>query len=367
MNNNASAVSWLLRRWSVKTLLGTALVAEMSGWLLLRGDTWRTLGLGWQFWSLLLVTTATLTLAVIAAAHFVRRRAQFELRTLMVLVLFVGTGLGLTGIHLQSTEKQRSAAAALKQIGAEVSYAGEEQPGLLTFTGRQYFQEPIALRFFGTLRESDLANIEALIGLEALSLGKSLADDDLAHLLPLKRLCTLNLMGSRVTGRGLQHLPATSDLRTLNLCQAAVDDNGLEYVGQLRTLMDLSLNQTRITDAGLAHLATLSELRVLWLDNDRITGSGLVHLRHLRHLKHLGLQGTLIGNAELASLGELRSLTWLALTNTGIDDNGVEALCGMSGLKTLALHGTNITEEGLRRLERALPGCKISHQSKREE
>ncbi|HWB14285.1 MAG TPA: hypothetical protein VG826_33970 [Pirellulales bacterium] len=203
----ASTISRPLFHWlNTKTLLGALFLAELLAWVLLRAEAWRQLGMGWQFCLLVLVVATTATLVVIGGACFVRRRAQFGLRTFLLLVLLMGTGLGLIGIKLQSTEKQRRAAAALEQIGAGLSYAGEEQPGLLTFLGRKHFQEPIGLGFHGTPHESDLSNLEALTGLEFLSFGGGVSDDDLAHLAPLRRLCTLNLIGSRVTGHGLQHL-----------------------------------------------------------------------------------------------------------------------------------------------------------------
>lgn len=195
---------------NVKTVLAVALLAELLAWWLLRGDFWRKLGLGWQFWSLVVATAAMVTLAASAGVWFVRRRMQFGLRSLFVLVLFVGTSLGLLGMQLQNTEKQRRAAAALAQIGAGVSYSGENQPGLLTFVGRQYFQEPVAVGFQGALCENDLANIEALTGLELLTLCNSqLSDADLAHFSSLRQLCTLGLIGTRVTGQGLAHLHGT--------------------------------------------------------------------------------------------------------------------------------------------------------------
>jgi len=342
-------------------VLATALLAELLAWWLLRGDLWRTLGLGWQFWLLVAAGACIVTLAVSAGIWFVRRRLQFGLRTLLVLVLLVGTTLGLIGMHLQTTEKQRRAAAALDKIGAGVSYAGENQPGLLTFAGREYFQQPIAVGFQGPLREEDLANIEVLSGLEFLSLSNSqLSDADMAHFSSLRRLCTFHLVRSRATGSGLRHLKA-ANLRSLDLCWSPIDDDGLKYVGQLSTLTVVNLNRTRITDAGLAHLATLDELSSLYLDITKVTGEGFVHLRQLRHLQQISLTWTGIGNAELVHLRELPELNSLNLSNTSIDDGGVETLCGMSGLQTLRLHGTDITEQGIHQLQQALPNCQIQH------
>ncbi|MGH7134306.1 MAG: leucine-rich repeat domain-containing protein [Pirellulales bacterium] len=342
--------------------LPAILLAELLAWSLLRGGVWRKLGLGWQFCLLVVASAGLVTLAVSGCRWFVRRRLQFGLRSLLSLVLLVGTSLGLIGMHLQHTEKQRRAALALEGIGARVSYPGEQQPGLLTFVGRQYFQEPTALGYHqGPLREADLVNIESLTGLQFLSLENSrLSDDDLAHFASLNELNSLALVRSRVTGQGLRHLTGT-DLRSLYLCWSPIDDEGLRPMEQFSMLSVLNLNHTRITDAGLVRISSLAGLWALYLDGTPITGDGFVHLRRLRHLDEISLERSWLQNSGLAALRDLSALTRLNISNTNIDDEGVEALCGMSRLKTLRLYGTSISEQGIHRLEQALPDCQILH------
>lgn len=361
---NASDISPVppQRRWiSWKMALPAILLAELLAWSLLRGESWRELGLGWQFWLLVVAGAGLVTLAVSGCIWFVRRRLQFGMRTLLLLVLLVGTSLGLIGVHLQHTEKQRRAALALERIGAGVSYPGEERPGLLTFIGRQYFQEPTAVGCQVPLREAELVNIESLAGLQFLSLSNSqLSDDDLAHFASLNELNSLALVRSRVTGQGLRHLTGT-DLRSLDLCWSPIDDEGLRPMERFNMLSVLNLNHTRITDAGLARISSLAGLWALYLDGTPITGDGFVHLRRLRQLHEISLERSWLQNSGLAALRDLSALTRLDISNTNIDDEGVEALCSISRLKTLRLYGTSVSEQGIHRLEQALPDCQILH------
>jgi hypothetical protein len=87
---NTSTISRALLHWlDIKAVLVALFAAALLAWLLLRGERWQKLGLGWQFWSLVLIAAAAVTLAASAGACFVGRRAQFGLRTLLLLILLV--------------------------------------------------------------------------------------------------------------------------------------------------------------------------------------------------------------------------------------------------------------------------------------
>lgn len=113
-------------------------------------------------------------------------------------------------------------------------------------------------------------------------------------------------------------------------------DNDLEYLTALNQLRQLSLGETKITDGGLEHLRGLPQLRGLELGYTEITDAGLEHLKELPRLGALGL------------------------TDTKITDAGLEHLKGLN-LGFLSLKGTLVTRTGVKRLQTALPGCRISH------
>jgi len=93
---------------------------------------------------------------------------------------------------------------------------------------------------------------------------------------------------------------------------------------------------TPITDAGLEQLQRLSLLEKLYIDENQITDAGLERLQGLRQLQVLSL----CGNA--------------------ITDSGLEHLKGLSKLQQLWLGKTQVTEEGVKKLQQALPNCKIT-------
>ncbi len=84
----------------------------------------------------------------------------------------------------------------------------------------------------------------------------------------------------------------------------------------------------------------------------------MVHLRGLTGLKSLDLSGSQVTDAGLVHLAHLKNLDELLLSDH-ITDAGLPKLAGLSGLSYLNLAKSKVTKEGVRKLEKALPKCKI--------
>jgi hypothetical protein len=89
------------------------------------------------------------------------------------------------------------------------------------------------------------------------------------------------------------------------------------------------------------------------------TDNMLVYLRELRQLRCLCLDGSQITDAGLACLEGLGQLESLRLSNTKVTDAGLVHLQGLDQLQTLWLGCTKVTDEGVKKLQQALPKCKI--------
>ena len=99
------------------------------------------------------------------------------------------------------------------------------------------------------------------------------------------------------------HLEATFEVQA--------GDRDLQGIDAYPEIMRIWLSGTQVTDAGMAHLARQSQLRLLSLEDTRIT------------------------------------------------DAGLEQLTGLANLEWLILRGTRTTDAGQRKLQSALPNCKI--------
>lgn len=144
-------------------------------------------------------------------------------------------------------------------------------------------------------------------------------------------------------------------VRTLDLSGAPVTDAGLAALAELTLLERLRLNNTAVTDDGLKHLAVLPGLVALDLDGTRVTGPGLRHLAGLTWLERLDLSGTDVGDAGVKELLALQRLRRLNLASTGVTDAGLEDLAKLAGLKEVELFGNRTTLEGVERFRAARP------------
>ncbi|MCP4815973.1 MAG: hypothetical protein GY888_25940 [Planctomycetaceae bacterium] len=75
----------------------------------------------------------------------------------------------------------------------------------------------------------------------------------------------------------------------------------------------------------------------------------------------VGLNNTKITDAELVHLKGLTELFFLVLADTQVTDAGLVHLEGLKNLRFLFLLDTKVTKAGVRRLQKALPNCTITH------
>ena len=98
-----------------------------------------------------------------------------------------------------------------------------------------------------SLRDSDFARIGTLRELRSLTLEyrTTFSDDALKHLKDLKKLETLNLSRTSLTGSGLRHIAGLPNLRTLNLngCPR-INDDEMKSLSRATSLKKISLEGT---------------------------------------------------------------------------------------------------------------------------
>ena len=202
-----------------------------------------------------------------------RRWLQFSLRTLLVLMLLLGCGLGWFAREVHKARAQGEAKKAIEKLGGRVGW--DRPPG-------------------GMMR-------------------------------------TAVVLAGKLLGEDLYW-----DVSQVFLSDTPVTDAGLVHLCGLTQLGTLSLNNTRVTDAGLVHLRGLTQFNGLGLNDTTVTDAGLMHLRRLTQLRWLGLRSTQATDAGLAQLQELTQLCALDLNNTHVTDAGLVRLCGLTQLQVLA-------------------------------
>jgi len=178
-----------------------------------------------------------------------------------------------------------------------------------------------------------------------------LSDEDLEAIKNLNGLYQLVLHNTTITDKALTYISGLKSLRLINLWNTKITNDGLSYLAQLPFLDTIFLGATDISDEGLKHLSKLTRLRCLWLTKsnrkkgNEIATAGSVNLK--------------ITDAGMHHLGALTSLEYLSASDTDITDKSVNILSQLSSLRRLDVSGTKITEEGIRKLQAALPDCRI--------
>ncbi len=127
-------------------------------------------------------------------------------------------------------------------------------------------------------------------------------------------------------------------------------------------IVSVSYNGPKFTNSDLARLKGLKQLAFLYLDHaTQVTDAGLENLKGLTQLQTLFCNDTPITDANLEQLAGLTQLHILFLNGTQVTDAGLETLKALTQLQGLSLRGTKVTNAGVRKLQQALPNCKIAY------
>jgi len=190
------------------------------------------------------------------ASPVARRRPQFSMRSLALLMLMAAVSFG--GWRWATSE--RRAIAEIERGGGRVT-AGEDN--------------------FGSYRAVHVMGGDAF-----LALLPNIAD---------VRVVMVDEQG--VTDAGLAPLAKLTHLEDLWLHNCQIGDAGAAHLAGLKTLITLGLDHTLVGDAGLAHLEGLSNLEELDLSgNSGVSDAGVAHLLGLPKLKVIHLDGSAVSD-----------------------------------------------------------------------
>ena len=238
-----------------------------------------------------------------SATKLNRFRLQYSLRSLLVFVLLASVFMAWFGARYRAAREQRDAVAAIRALGANVLYDYERQEDPAWRPGPS---------IAGPAEPPGPAWARRLLGIDFFADATELRCTD-----PMERAASQ--VGSPMPPWGLP-----------------------------------------LTDASLGTIAELAHLERLDLGRTQMTGNGLEKLGVLRRLRELSLYKTATSDAGLDGVGRLTRLEVLDLSCCRITDAGLERLTGLVELRSLNLQRSRVTAEGVRKLQRALPKCKIT-------
>ena len=199
-----------------------------------------------------------------------RRRFQFSLRSLLIVVTLVGIVCGWLGSKIDRKVKERKLIEAIVKRRGVVWYDfqcadsnGRVIPDAKP-PGPDWLRSLLGENFFSEVRAVLIAPG---------------GDSDLQLLAALPRLQSAALGGTTIIDNGLAHLKGLTQLEYLDLQRTGITDIGLRHLTGLMRLQELKLDETKVTDAGLANLSRLPRLQWLTLFGTNVTDAGVKTLQ----------------------------------------------------------------------------------------
>ncbi len=215
-------------------------LSERMGWL------------GWHKGCAVLTGVALVSVAMVlmlgwfGVALGLRRRFQFSLRTLLVLVVVVALPFSWLAVEMKKVRQERMAVGFFLASGCIVfdDECTDKEGDLLVLDHR--FADLLIIRDRGPLTR--------LLGRDFFHSTRTIA-----HWRPLYQVGPYDSSGMPYTKRDVAEamlfaLKDISDLRTLDLSNMPINDCDLDYVMLMKELRQLDLSHTRITDEGVAKL-----------------------------------------------------------------------------------------------------------------
>ena len=212
---------------------------------------------------------------------------------MIVVVLLVD---GWLGWLVRSARIQREAVAAIQRAGGRVQYHRQTpnntrwQPQwLVERTGIDYLDHVDSVVFFEACSDADVGHAARSRGFVALHLAAltdvrgpafqvNVTDAGLVPIEALTGLEQLSLGGTQVTDAGLVHINGLTKLEMPGLEDTAITEEGLAHVEGHRKMFSLHLGRTHVNDSGLADLQGLVSLTDLDLSGTQVTDAGLARL-----------------------------------------------------------------------------------------
>jgi hypothetical protein len=278
---------------------------------------------------------------------------RYSLRALLVIVLFAAVYFGWVAYRVRQFHEQAAFIADLRARGFTIGTETVEQ---------EWFWQPLVGDNAVQVKKADLAEaisssrtdglsvedferLRTWTNLEVLQLcGASVNDETLAVVGTFRKLHSLGLFTTAVTGDGLRHWEPLAKLAHLTItCNsqddfsrcASLNDGLLRLIGEPREFTNISLMGIPIREEVLRKIGThCPDLKGLYLQKCGIDDRGLAHLERLSSLHGLELSD-----------------------NAAITDRGLKHLHELRSLNYLRASGTSASEEGIALLRRKLPGA----------
>ena len=180
-------------------------------------------------------------------------------------------------------------------------------------------------------------------------------------------ITALQIANCALTIPDVQSLHRLPQMQTLTLIACGLDDEVFNAIAEMTNLLKLELNgmsynpHPGITDRGAVRIAEFKSLWHLSFAHTNVGDDTCAAIESLTNLKTLSLGATRVTDKGVSRLCALPVLSSVQLSSCpGISDESLYSLAQIMSLKMLWISSNpQLTEPALRKLQGALPDCKI--------
>ena len=164
--------------------------------------------------------------------------------------------------------------------------------------------------------------------------------------------------GERRNVRYFLMLSDVSLMRRLAVPNSDIDDGTVGRLRHSRRLESLDLTDTAVSGKALHALSGLPSLRHLKLTGTRVDDSSIAALKRCGWLETLDLSRTACGDAGLRSVlgSELENVS---LSSTNVTDMGLQTLAGLRTLHSVDVNGSEVTDAGFAQFRTQRPDVDV--------
>lgn len=325
-----------------------------------------------------------------------RRRVQFSLRAMLLLVSLLGVALAWYSSECTRIEKHMERKEVLLASGAGVFDAEEWARYVAPFDERRIGKAPdpplgrwlfgdgydyvifgidyhsysmfpspnefhigdrelnaitscTELRHLGLaftdVTDRDLLRLSHLVHLESLDLsGTAITDQSLSAIAQMSKLKSLSMSATQINGSRLYEIAALKGLSSVDLSRTTLDE-GLGALASCPGIESLNLSETRLSSECLCEIKSIT-IRTLKLSAARISGEGWLAKARLPNLRELWYEGQPVSHEFISALNNWKHLVFVALDwNELTTPQLSEILPRLPNLTRLNLAGASINDD----------------------
>jgi len=172
----------------------------------------------------------------------------------------------------------------------------------------------------------------------------------------LEVVTELNLVGARLTDKGLMAIAALPALTKLNLESGRIADAHWIGLSGAKNLEWLSIPKSTMNNPSMAALSTLTQLKYLNISETRVSDLGFVHLTGLTSLEELRINGLRTEGSGMEALGNKGArapLRVIHASNTAFGALGFMHVADFDNLQELYVNNSSVTNNSLDGLKKS--------------